>query len=134
MRLRDWQSRLDAAIREARARPFEWGRHDCALFAAGCVAALTGADPASDLRGRYTTETGAARVIKRLGGLEGIGDARLGPRVPVLCAQVGDVGLIEQDGRDMAAVCAGQHWLAAALEGGLAVLPLAAARVVWRVA
>lgn len=134
MRLRDWQSRLDATVAEHRRMPFEWGRHDCALFAADCVLSITGRDPADDLRGRYMTEAGAARIIKRAGGLESLGDARLGSRCMLLTAQVGDVGLLVQDGREMFAVCAGQHWLAAARDGGLAVLPLTAARLAWRVA
>ena len=133
MRLRDWQSRLDATIAAHRAMPFAWGAHDCALFAADCVQAVTGTDPAADLRGKYRTEAGAARHIKRLGGMEAIADARLGARVPVLMAQVGDVALIGADAPHFA-VCAGQHWLAAALDGGLAVLPLRDARICWRVA
>lgn len=111
---------------------FQWGRHDCALFAADCVQAITGIDPASELRG-YTTEAGAAKCIRRAGGMEALADARLGARVPVLMAQVGDVALLEQES-PLFAVCVGQHWLAAGLAGGLVALPLSAALIVWRVA
>jgi hypothetical protein len=114
------------------AEPFAWGGHDCCLFASDAVQALTGHDPAADLRG-YRTEREALRIIQAQGGLRAIAQARAGAEVPVLAAQVGDVGLLPLDGRDTLAVCGGAHWLAPGALG-LAALPLDAAVAAWRAA
>jgi hypothetical protein len=63
----DWMKRLMAFV-TARPQPdFAYGRHDCALFAAGAVLAMTGTDFAAPYRGRYTTLTGGLRVLRRDG-------------------------------------------------------------------
>jgi hypothetical protein len=66
-RLPDWRPRLTAWLHTVRHMPFEEGRHDCALFAAGAVAAMTGVDFAAPFRGRYTTTRGGMRVLRRAG-------------------------------------------------------------------
>lgn len=63
LRFEDWPLRLDAFLSAARDRPFSWGDNDCALFVADCIGALTGVDPAADLRGRYVDQDSAAAVI-----------------------------------------------------------------------
>lgn len=127
----DWAAQLHALL-AARARaPFAWGSQDCCLFVCDAIAAMTGHDPAWDVRGSYRTERGAARLVKRLGGMAAIGASRFGAAVPVLAAQVGDVGLIEHDGRLSLALCGGDHWLAAG-EQGLERLPLHEATQAWR--
>lgn len=50
-----WRSRLGAVISAAGARHFEVGVHDCALFTADCVLAMTGIDLAEPWRGKYST-------------------------------------------------------------------------------
>jgi len=132
VRLRDWQSRLDACIRERRALPFAWGSQDCALFAADCVEAVTGVDPAADARGTYSDTKGAARMLKKRGGVEALADEYLGERIAPLMVAAGDVGVIDQEGGPMLAVCVGSHWLAPGVDG-LVSLPIEAARVAWRV-
>lgn len=67
VRLPHWRSALSRCIEEALQRPFEWGRHDCALFAADAVLAMTGVDPAEVWRGRYSTPRGAITVLRRGG-------------------------------------------------------------------
>jgi hypothetical protein len=129
-RFNNWPTRLDAYLATRRAMPFAWGRQDCCLFVADAVQAIWGVDPAQGLRG-YRSAAGAARIVKRLGGIERIGATRFGAACPVLAAQVGDVGLVHTDGRDSLALCAGSHWLAAG-EQGLESLPLDAARCAWR--
>lgn len=126
----DWPARLDALIAERRQRPFEWGAHDCCLFVCDAVEAITGHDPAADLRG-YSTERAALRLVKQAGGVRALADARLGAAIPVLMAQVGDAGLIQFDGRESLALCGGGHWLAPG-EQGLEVLPLGDALAAWR--
>lgn len=88
----DWRSRLSACIGEALQRPFEWGVHDCALFAADAVLAMTGEDPAEAFRGRYRTQIGAARVLHREGfkGLLGLAQSRLN-LIPAAMASDGDL-------------------------------------------
>lgn len=75
--------------------PFAWGseRNDCVSFAAAAVLASTGRK--IDFRGaRWHTAIGAARLLKRLGGLEAAIDAEL-PRVAVPFAQRGDVVAVQ---------------------------------------
>ena len=56
MRYIDWTDRLTKKFQKAATQTFEWGTHDCILFAADCVEAITGIDPAKSVRGRYTSE------------------------------------------------------------------------------
>jgi len=65
-------ARAAAFADAAAARPFFYGRFDCALFAADWGRELTGLDGAADLRGRYRTALGCARVLKREGGLTAV--------------------------------------------------------------
>jgi hypothetical protein len=131
-RLPDWQPRLQALIQARLAAPFAWGEHDCCLFVCDAVQAITGHDPAADLRG-YRSEREAMRIIHAHGGLRAIAQARAGAEVPVLAAQVGDVGLLPIEGRDTLALCGGAHWLAPGAQG-LVALPLDAASNAWRAA
>lgn len=74
LRLLDgWDARLHAAIEAARAKPFQWGVHDCCLFACDCVLAVTGVDMAAEgpngsLRGTYDSLQGAVAAMKRICG------------------------------------------------------------------
>ncbi|MDF2603503.1 hypothetical protein [Sphingomonas sp.] len=63
----DWDARLAAYLEPLRARPFVWGEHDCCIFAAGAVEAMTGVDPMPEFRGRYRTAIGSARALRRYG-------------------------------------------------------------------
>lgn len=131
-RFRDWQSRLAALVGARLQQPFEWGVHDCALFAADAVKAVTGVDPAAELRGTYSTAAGAARVLSERGGLDAIATAALGqPRAPLM-ARPGDVGLVLNDGRECLGVCTGSTWHVPG-QSGLVALPLADAVSSWKV-
>lgn len=66
-RLPDWEKSLGAYIEAARDRPFEWGQHDCILFAAAAVEAMAGVDIAADYRGQYADKAGAAAILKAKG-------------------------------------------------------------------
>lgn len=128
----DWQLRLQAFVQSRLAKPFAWGTQDCCLFVCDAIEAITGHDPAADLRG-YSTEREAARILRDHGGVFGLAEARAGAAVPVLAAQVGDVGLLPLDGRDTLALCGGAHWLAPGA-AGLVALPLETAVAAWRAA
>lgn len=87
-----------------------WSGHDCTLFAANWVSALTGRDPAADLRGTYSTREEAEAILSRT-GLVPLMLVRLVPagwRRPDAVAD-GDVGVVAVPlGR-------GQHWHALAI-------------------
>jgi hypothetical protein len=132
-RLPDWQPRLAALFAQRLAAPFEWGVHDCCLFAADAVLAVTGHDPAADLRGAYTCEDTAAPVLAANGGLAALARARAGPAVPVALAQAGDIGLcLQAEPRALAlAVFGGNVWHAPGPQG-LVAHPAASISTAWR--
>lgn len=91
----DWQARLVAYLHAARLQPFAYGRHDCCLFAADAVAAMTGIDIAAPWRGRYTTLRGGIRVLRRSGYRDHVALAAAWfPEVPAFSAQPGDLAVI----------------------------------------
>lgn len=65
-------------LAECSRRPFQWGTFDCCTFAADWIFTNTGWDPMADLRGRYSSEFGALRLIREAGGLENLLSARMG--------------------------------------------------------
>jgi hypothetical protein len=68
IRRKDWRSRLTAAVDGFRGVPFAWdGIHDCGMFFAAGVEAVTGVDIAAPLRGRYWSKSGAFRALRDLG-------------------------------------------------------------------
>lgn len=132
-RLRDWQSRLQACIAARRRLAFAWGEHDCCLFAADCVQAMTGADPAAAYRGRYDSELGAARLLKAAGGVRGLLTEAFGEPINVRLARVGDVGIATIAERDHVAVCGGAMWLTTSFSGVVAALQPHMIADAWRV-
>jgi hypothetical protein len=130
-RLRDWQSRLQACLAERRSRPFAWGSQDCALVAADGVIAVTGFDPAADLRGTYSTAAAATRVIEAHGGLAALAAARMGEEVSPRHAIAGDVGLLINAGRECLAIFGGAMWHAPG-EAGLCAFPTNQVMRCWR--
>ena len=72
MRISNWPSALIAHIEDNRQTPFKWGVHDCMLWAASCIEAVTDNDPAKDLRGTYSTALAAIRIIDSYGGFNAL--------------------------------------------------------------
>lgn len=131
-RLKNWASRFDALVESVRAAPFVWGSHDCCMWAAASVVALTGCDPAASLRGTYSSELGAARALARVGGLAGAG-ALCGVCIDSKRAIVGDVARVTwPDGVESLGVCSGAAWLCVG-DFGLVMFPLTAALSAWGV-
>jgi len=134
MRHQDWSKRFNSLIQAASNKPFVWGKHDCCLFAADVVYELTGVDHAQFLRGRYKTHLGAARIIKKLGGVKVIVENALGDEIQPLLAQRGDIVLIKtKEFGDTLAVCAGEYCFAPGYNG-LAKVSIQEAVAAWRVA
>lgn len=97
-RLPDWRARLSEYLGQVARRRFRPGEHDCALFAAGAVQAMTGADLAADWRGKYRA-LGAGRAMLRAKGFSDhleFAAAHLAP-VPPALAQVGDLAVVPAD-------------------------------------
>ena len=76
-------------LEERAAVPFAWGRdaNDCGAFVLDAVAAQTGRDP---MRSRWTTMRGAARLIRKAGGMEALVNSLFRP-IPVARAMRGDI-------------------------------------------
>ena len=127
---------LDAFLEEATARTFRDGEWDCQLFPAAWVLRITGLDPASEWRGRYSTALGRERILRREGGplpvmtrgAESVGLQRTNE------PKRGDVGLIRVDGRHFGAICLGERWAVVDAKRGLAVTKPDAVLRAWEVA
>lgn len=63
----NWPRLMNEAIEGVRDRPFEWGKHDCCLFAASVVEAMTGNDPMAEFRGKYNDQESALKALKEIG-------------------------------------------------------------------
>jgi hypothetical protein len=130
-RLHDWQTRFAEFARARRNEPFAWGSNDCCLFAADCVEAITGEDPAKDLRG-YTTALQAARIVKAHGGMAQFVTARIGVEIPPLMANVGDLVLVVVNGHDTLTVCNGSNVIGPG-PSGMMCCGMGLAKAAWRV-
>jgi hypothetical protein len=108
---------------------FAWGVHDCALFAADGIQAMTGVDIASDFRGKYSDEPSSIEAIKTVTGVDNptIEDAAaycankhgMAERKYPLMAQRGDLVVVEDSGRLIAGLIhlSGRHIVAAGENG-----------------
>lgn len=131
MRRIDWQLRLAEFVEARASMPFVWGQNDCCLFAADCVLAMTGHDPAAPLRG-YSTALAAQRLIDEAGGLRELATRFLGEPVSPLMAGVGDVLLLVNEGRELLAICNGTCAIGPGGEG-MAVLGIESAMAAWKI-
>ena len=138
-RRHDWPERLDAYLAQTSAQAFAWGVNDCALFACAAIEAMTGVDPAAELRGRYNTRAGALRVLRTEGGGLDVVAGNLAAQhgfeeIKPALAQRGDLVLLDtEDGPALAivghdgmnAVCAGPQ--------GMTRVPVLSCRRAWAV-
>ena len=134
MKTRGARKRLIEYVSKAARTPFEWGTHDCALFAAGAVKAQTGKDPARGLRGRYSTAAGAMKHLRKLGydRIEDLAAERLEEISPAF-AQVGDLAVLDGDGEIGALGVVQGERIYVLHPDGLALMPLMSARRAFRV-
>lgn len=98
-RLPDWDRRMAVVATRHMREPQEWGKSDCITRVADIVEALTGFDPAADIRGKYTTPEGAAKLMRRrkCDNVEQLLEKYFEP-VGRLKAQRGDLVTVEDDG------------------------------------
>ncbi|RJL08407.1 DUF6950 family protein [Paracoccus siganidrum] len=99
---------LGAYVQRTAALPWCWGVQDCTIWAADWCLIRWGVDPAARYRGRYHDEAGAL-ALTRAGLL-----ATVGPEIPLRRKDApaeGDIGVIEINGRQVAAIWSGAHWL-----------------------
>jgi len=138
VRYEDWPSRLDAILRETARRELEYGQLDCCMFCANAVLAITGHDPAYDLRGQYDSENAAYALMKeKFGGYIEKTVAALAKRsgfeeIPVPMARRGDVVLVGSN-RQCAAGVVDLSGKAAVYPKRLIAVPITNARRAWRV-
>ena len=128
MRVEKWESRLDQYLREVGS--FEWGKTDCCAFTVGAVKATTGIDHGIEYH--YTTKVGAARLLKKAGGVEAIATKALGEPKSPLFAQRGDVVSFDGGMGTALGICIGTK-LAAMQESGLIFLSMKQALKSWSV-
>jgi hypothetical protein len=98
MRLPDWETRLAAAMRPHMQAPMQYGVCDCFIICADAVRAVTGNDPFKGVRGRYKTETGAAKLLRKR-GFNSVQDAWASLFEPIhpAVAQRGDILIFDTD-------------------------------------
>ncbi|MBE4620985.1 DUF6950 family protein [Vibrio navarrensis] len=130
--------KLNAFLANYADKDFATGVNDCALFVSDWTLELTGEDLAAPFRGRYKTDLGSARLIKKLGyqSLEDLVSKEF-DRVAVrrsspLLAQRGDVAWIK--GRKEC-VCGlvGPQGVIVLGENGLNVLPMSSIQTAWEI-
>ncbi len=94
----DWRMKLAEYLHVVASRHFSWGEHDCALFAAGAIKAMTGHDFAAEFRGRYATSIGGLRILRKAGFADHAElAASIFEEVAPAFAHVGDIAVIDTD-------------------------------------
>jgi hypothetical protein len=124
LRRQDWPQRLAEYLKERRSTPFQWGTNDCLVYACDAVERMTDEDPLEDIRGTWSNEFGARRVVVEMDGLpRWIGD-RFRRLRSVLEAQDGDIGILaESDDWNTVLLCVGAYW-AGPSPAGMVMLPI----------
>ena len=129
-----WPDLLMRAVLDSEDTPFEYGKHDCMIWPANIVRAFCpdDPDPAADFRGRYATEIGAARILKREGGMAALMSARY-EEVPPLCIRRGDFVLTETVNGETLGICVGSKFAVAQEPRGVRLYEMKHAVKGWKV-
>lgn len=149
-RCHTWMTReLHHYLTDAANQPFVWGTHDCCLFAANAIQAMTGVDIADDFRGKYTDQASAFTLIHSVTGGSTVEDAATycankhgllewtranGTPLPLM-AKRGDLVVASNDAGEVIAgiVDLSGRYVAAVNETGYAQLPLSSIKRAWHV-
>lgn len=116
MRNETWDVDLLNFIKSRKNTKFEWGVHDCTLFAADCIKIMTGIDPSEGYR-NYSTKEGAALIVGKVGSLREFITSILGQEIPTNLAMRGDcVMLKNQDNEETIGIHLGSSVVVAGKE------------------
>lgn len=132
MKVPNWPRVLTDEIRRHQNTKFEWGTSDCCMFPADAIKAVTGFDFAEEFRGKYKTELGSLRALKKYGKgtIEATIDSKYDRNSDTPAR--GDLAtVVTESGTSLAVVGAGCVWVMT-LEG-VDSLPLSEVNVSWRV-
>jgi hypothetical protein len=133
----DWPVKLHQKLIEYKNTPYQSGVHDCILAACTFIEAITGTDPAVEFRGKYSTDLGAAKVVKAhscqtlLELVESIAASHGMTPVPAQHHHRGDLVMLDE-GLFGIVHLDGLHAVYVTTQG-LAIKPLSAIRRIWRV-
>jgi hypothetical protein len=120
-----WRPALMQYLGEVARSPLVFGTHDCALFAAGAVQAMTGTDFAAAYRGKYSTLDAGLRLLRRDGFADHAALARsVLPVISAAQAMPGDLAIIPLDPLPALGVVQGAGIYVLDLSGNLGLLPL----------
>jgi hypothetical protein len=134
----DWQTRLSQFLASRQSVPFSYGSHDCCLFVADAVIAMTGTDLALQFRTKYRTRLGALRRLNiNRGGVAAIASAVMiayrCPEIAIRAAGRGDVILLQMPEGDILGLVSLNGTFVAAADRGFIEVPRALARRAWRI-
>lgn len=130
--------KLNTFLAKYADKDFATGVNDCALFVSDWTLELTGEDLAAPFRGRYKTDLGSARLIKKLGykGLEDLVyrefDRIAKRRESTLIAQRGDVAWVNGSQERVCGVVGASGVLVLGVTG-LVSLPLSSIVCAWEI-
>lgn len=97
-RLPNWHARLTHFILEVRNIPLIYGKHDCMLFPAGAIWAMTGVDLAKEYRERYSTALEGMQLLRNAGYRSQYEYIRKNfEEVHPAFAKVGDIALVKNE-------------------------------------
>ena len=133
-RAEGWEQALVEMTASKLRAPWAWGVHDCVIFAADCIFAMTGEDLAEDFRGRYDNESEAWATLANIGhkDLGSLVSSRL-PEIEPRDAGRGDVVLMPGEQGDFIAICDGRTAVGPKAPRGINHNPMTAATRAWRV-
>lgn len=96
MRIQGWQQALWARFDEARLLKFDWGTHDCVMFATSCIDVIAGTDYYAQAKVRYpySTQAEAVALMQQWDGITGLVASFLGDQVNWGQLTTGDIVLV----------------------------------------
>jgi hypothetical protein len=138
-RYSDWPSRLHSYLETRRYAEFAYGSHDCCLFVADAIVAMTGIDVAASFRNTYHSGPGALRRICAYSAFATVEDLVATvfrehglPEISPAHAARGDVALLPENGHILGLISLSGTVLAAAEHGWLEYPATIACRA-WKV-
>lgn len=135
MRRDDWVERLTACVEACAAKPFDYGSHNCGLFAAECIDAIVeGSARVAELQAQFSDEATAKAFVDAAGGMKAAISARLGESQPWHRKhQRGDIAIVASALGPAIGVIMGSQIALITREDGLTHYPIDQALCVWRV-